>query len=68
MFRPSRSDSWSFEIAASASASFVISTNPNPRDRPVILSIITIADDTSPKGLNAEAKLSFVVPHDRLPI
>lgn len=42
-----------------------ISTNPNPRERPVSRSVITFADDTSPNCANKFCKLSLLVPQLR---
>src|SRR5579862_4059416 len=48
-------------IACLAADSSGISTNPKPRERPVSLSVITFAEDTSPNSLNKFLKSSSVV-------
>ncbi len=64
--RPSRSLLFHIEIAASATSSGT-STKPKPRDRPVILSDITVAEMTSPACEKASLRLSEVVAHARFP-
>lgn len=64
--RPSSSLPFHIEIADSASASS-ISTKPKPRDRPVIFSVMTVADTTAPAFEKASLRLSDVVPQERLP-
>jgi hypothetical protein len=48
IFLPSISELFNASIAFLASSSFDISTNPNQRERPVILSFKTTAETTSP--------------------
>ena len=58
------SDCWPFRvvIAAWASWSLVISTNPNPLDRPVSRSMMTCADFTAPCGVNICSRAPSVTP------
>src|SRR4030095_555250 len=58
IFRPSTSRPSSFSNANPASSSSGISTNPKPRDLPVTRSVITLADFTSPKGVNRLLRFS----------
>src|SRR2546427_1761674 len=49
------------------SCALAISTKPNPRDRPVILSMITVAEVTAPTWLNRSSRSALVVENERLP-
>jgi hypothetical protein len=49
-------------MAAWASWSEPISTNPNPLDRPVSRSMMTWADSTVPNGSNIFSRSPFVTP------
>jgi hypothetical protein len=68
-------DNWSsFQLlaveaadAASASAFLGISTNPNPLDLPVVLSLIIVAHANYPKLSKARRKSSTVASSDKLP-
>src|SRR5262249_22436752 len=66
-FRPSNDWSLSLLIAACASASVDISTNPNPRESPVMRSVITVADSTVPHWLKYSRRLSEAVESGRRP-
>src|SRR5687768_7790992 len=46
---------------------FGISTKPKPRERPVILSWMTAADETSPCAWNVCFRSSAVASYDRFP-
>jgi hypothetical protein len=61
IIRPSRLEPFSALMARSASCSLPISTNPNPRDRPVSRSVMTAADWTGPKRANASRSPSVEV-------
>jgi hypothetical protein len=50
-----------FSLAASASASDPISTNPKPLDRPVNLSVIILVVTTVPQEANIAANCDSVV-------
>lgn len=65
--RPWKLKLFSASTAALASASFGISTNPKPRDRPVSRSRITWARATVPCWPNSCIRSSFVQPQERLP-
>src|SRR5581483_2936013 len=65
--RPCTSAPLKRSIAACASCVFAISTNPNPRERPVNLSVMTLADTTAPAWLNSDSKSPLVVLKERLP-
>jgi hypothetical protein len=54
-------------MAASTSLSFGISTKPNPRERPVLRSVITWALATAPCGPNKLRKSAPVVWNVRFP-
>ncbi len=61
MVLPSRLVPSILDIAVFASSSFVKVTNPNPRERPVSRSVITLASVISPKDANAWRRPSSVV-------
>jgi hypothetical protein len=65
--RPSRLEPFSPPIARSASSSVAISTNPNPRDRPVSRSVMTAADWTGPKRAKASRSPSVEVENAKPP-
>jgi hypothetical protein len=67
IIRPSRLEPFRPLIARSASSSEAISTNPNPRDRPVSRSVMTAADWTGPKRAKASRSPSVDVVNDRPP-
>ena len=54
-------------IARSASSVSVISTNANPRDRPVSRSVIRLTRSTVPYASNSERTVSSVAPKSRFP-
>src|SRR6516162_3763815 len=54
-------------MAASASDWVGISTKPNPRGSPVILSVISLTLETSPKAAKWSISLSSVIIKGRLP-
>lgn len=54
-------------MAAWASWSEPISTNPNPFDRPVSRSMMTCADTTAPYGVNMSCNWESVTPQLRFP-
>src|SRR5262249_5194852 len=54
-------------MAASASDWIGISTKPNPRASPVILSVIGLTLETSPKAAKWSISLSSVIINGRLP-
>src|SRR3989344_6798184 len=54
-------------MAASASASFSISTKPKPFERPIILSMMIVADVTVPAFENASRSSSSVVEYGNPP-
>src|SRR3972149_2828349 len=64
---PLRSLPLSALIAACASASEDISTNPKPFDLPLCLSFITVAVSTFPNGSKASRKSSSVTSYERVP-
>ncbi len=66
-FRPSKSFPWNISIAARASSLEDISTNPNPFDRPVILSMMIWAAVTVPAWPNAARNESSVVEYGNPP-
>ena len=55
-------------IAAFAWAASAISTNPKPRDSPVNLSLITLADATAPWASKASRRSASVTWRERLPM
>jgi hypothetical protein len=67
IIRPSRLEPFSPLMAFSASSSVAISTNPNPRDRPVSRSVMTAADWTGPKRAKAARSPSVEVVNARPP-
>jgi hypothetical protein len=67
IIRPSRLEPFRLLIAFSASWSFAISTNPNPRDRPVSRSVMTAADWTMPKRAKASRSPSVAVENAKPP-
>jgi nicotinamidase-related amidase len=67
IIRPSSWEPFSDEIARSASSVVAISTNPNPRDRPVSRSVMTAAESTAPKRANAARSPSVDVENERPP-
>jgi hypothetical protein len=54
-------------MACSASSDDAISTNPNPRDRPVSRSVITAAESTPPYRANVSRRRSVEVEKERPP-
>ena len=66
--RPSKSLPLRLRIALNAASSSGISTNPKPLERFVILSIMSVAEITSPNALNALFNDSSVVLKLRFPI
>lgn len=54
-------------IARSASSVSVISTNANPRDRPVSRSVIRLTRSTVPYASNSERTVSSVAPKSKFP-
>jgi hypothetical protein len=54
-------------MAASPSVFDAISTNANPRERPLNLSATILTDVTSPNGENASLRSCSVVSYGRLP-
>jgi hypothetical protein len=54
-------------IARSASSVSVISTNANPRERPVSRSVIRLTRSTVPYASNSERTVSSVAPKSRFP-
>src|SRR3989344_7576185 len=65
--RPPKSLPFHIAIAFSASSSFSNSTKPNPRDRPDILSMTTVAVATVPAWANASRNSSLVVENGNPP-
>jgi hypothetical protein len=65
--RPSRLDPFRAPMACSAASGVDISTNPNPRDRPVSRSVITAAESTAPYRANASRRRSVDVENERPP-
>lgn len=65
--RPCRSYPLKRSMAACASRLSAISTKPNPRDRPVNLSVMTFAEATVPTWLNNCSRSSLVALKERLP-
>src|SRR5262245_63534694 len=65
--RPSRSVPFKAWIALWASSLELISTKPNPRDRPVNLSVITRADSTVPCAEKISCNCPSVVAYGRPP-
>src|SRR5205085_2417543 len=61
--------SWRFRAVIAAWAWFLsgISTKPNPRDLPDILSRMIATEETSPCASKAERRSSSVASYDRLP-
>src|SRR5215831_4285815 len=68
MRRPSNSVPFSLATASLASSAVAISTNPNPRDRPVSRSVTTLADSTEPILAKASRRRSLEVEKERLPM
>src|SRR5882724_10393704 len=64
------STTWPLNLfaAASASSALVISTKPNPRERPVSRSVTTVADSTPPAAAKSSRRPSSVVAKDNPPI
>jgi hypothetical protein len=62
MVLPFKSLSFSEEIASRASELFGISMKPKPLERPVNLSMMTFAFDTSPNSLNVWRRSLSVMP------
>ena len=54
-------------IAVAMSCALAISTKPNPRDRPVTLSMMTLTEVTAPTWLKRASRSAFVVENERLP-
>jgi hypothetical protein len=54
-------------MAAAASESEDISTNPNPFERPVSLSVIILAESTFPNFEKSSLSASFVAENGKLP-
>jgi hypothetical protein len=54
-------------MARSASSGEDISTNPNPRDRPVSRSVMTAAESTPPYLANVSRRRSVEVENERPP-
>src|SRR6266545_8221324 len=65
--RPCMSAPLKRSIAVAMSCALAISTKPNPRDRPVILSMITVAEVTAPTWPNRASRSALVVENERLP-
>src|SRR6266481_9323574 len=66
--RPSTTWPLNLFAAASASSALVISTKPNPRERPVSRSVTTVADSTPPAAAKSSRRPSSVVAKDNPPI
>src|SRR3989304_6164201 len=66
-FRPSKDCSFSFWMAAWASASVDIATKPKPRESPDIRSVMTAADSTVPHWAKCCRSVSEVVEYERPP-
>jgi len=60
--RPLKSALFRALIAAVAWSALGISTNPNPLERPVILSMMMLAEATSPCASNVERRSASVAP------
>lgn len=67
MFLPFSSEPFNASIAALASESFSISTNPNPLDRPDRRSTTTVAETTLPYALKACFSPSSLTAHGDFP-
>src|SRR5262249_6723136 len=65
--RPPSSAPFRAAIAACACDASSISTNPNPRGRPVSRSMTSVADDTAPCFSNVSRSSASVVLNDRFP-
>src|SRR3989442_1487420 len=68
IWRPSRSRPLKRDTASCASSVVAISTKPKPRDRPVPLSVTTVADSTVPAAAKTSRRRSLVTENGRPPM
>src|SRR3990172_8248374 len=67
IWRPSSEVPFSRDTASLASSAVAISTNPNPRERPVSRSVTTLADSTDPTPAHAPRSPALDVENDSPP-